>query len=323
MSLRGFLRENHSNHFFVYSKYSFYGKALIKNKSDDRKYLFNTWDTESVSGKRKLLDFMDRTRSFQGHPIDGFVFIAREFRDNAKQYARTEKNIVLVEVSFVKECITLYGSMNIETVLLNAIIEFAATIKFEISYDFEGILKQRDGVSNLEVVEKKQIPSKVFISYSWDNEAHRRWALKLAADLMKNGIQVLIDEWDLDDYRNDIQLFMESGIRESDFVVIICTPTYAQKANGRIGGVGVENTIITGEYYDEEKGLKYITVARQYNSKISECLPTYLKSKFSIDFSDDKKYDIKLEELIRKILGIPKYKRPQLGSQPKFVSEEI
>ena len=50
--------------------------------------------------------------------------------------------------------------------------------------------------------------------------------------------------------------FMESGIRDSDYVIMICTPKYAKKANEREGGVGIENTIITGEYYDKKKGRK-------------------------------------------------------------------
>ena len=322
-TLREFLYKKYNDQFWTYSKYNLYGRALIKNKANEKRYLFNPWDSEAVSGKRKLQNFLDKTREFQSHIVDTYIFIGREFRDNAKQYSRVEKNIVLVEVNFENKYLILYGSMNMEAVLLNAIIEFAVTIGFEISYDFEGILKHRNGVPNVEKVEKRQIPSKVFISYSWDSDKHRRWVLKLAADLIKNGIHVLIDEWDLEDYRNDLQFFMESGIRESDFVIIICTPNYAERANARIGGVGVENTIITGDFYNEEKGLKYIPIARLYDQRITDCLPTYLRTKFIIDFRDDKKYDSKLEELIRKILNIPKYKRPQLGKQPSFASEEI
>jgi len=36
----------------------------------------------------------------------------------------------------------------------------------------------------------------VFISYSWDSEAHKEWVLNLANNLIKNGIGVLLDQYD-------------------------------------------------------------------------------------------------------------------------------
>jgi len=34
--------------------------------------------------------------------------------------------------------------------------------------------------------------------------------------LIKNGIDVLIDEWDLENFNNDLHQFMETGIREAE-----------------------------------------------------------------------------------------------------------
>jgi len=116
---------------------------------------------------------------------------------------------------------------------------------------------------------------------------------------------------------------MESGIRDSDKVIMICTPNYLKKSNERLGGVGVENTIITGEFYDKEKVNKYIPIVRNYKQNLHECLPTYLKSKYSIDFNKESEYKIKFDELVRKILNIPRYKKPQLGELPKLESNEI
>ncbi|MGX2954498.1 toll/interleukin-1 receptor domain-containing protein [Shewanella sp. JL219SE-S6] len=36
-----------------------------------------------------------------------------------------------------------------------------------------------------------------FISYSHDNENHKEWVLNLATRLVKNGVDVTLDQWDL------------------------------------------------------------------------------------------------------------------------------
>jgi hypothetical protein len=38
----------------------------------------------------------------------------------------------------------------------------------------------------------------------------------------------------------DLSQFMESRIRESRFVLLVCTPVFASKANSGVGGVGYE-----------------------------------------------------------------------------------
>ncbi|EPR69170.1 SEFIR domain protein [Cyclobacterium qasimii M12-11B] len=116
---------------------------------------------------------------------------------------------------------------------------------------------------------------------------------------------------------------METGIRESDKVIMVCTPNYAKKSNDRLGGVGVENTIITGEFYDKKKSNKFISIIRKYDKNLTDSLPSYLKTKFSLDFSDEDIYKLKQEELIRKILNVPRYKKPKLGNLPELKSNEI
>jgi len=139
---------------------------------------------------------------------------------------------------------------------------------------------------------------------------------------MSKGLDVILDEWDLERFDDDLELFMESGIRDSDFVIIVSTPTYVRKANKREGGVGIENTIITGEYFEKGKKSKYIPVIRKGSKESKDLLPTYLKSKFYIDFRDNEKYEENLENVIRKIYGIPKIKKPKPGKKPDLKSIE-
>lgn len=121
----------------------------------------------------------------------------------------------------------------------------------------------------------------VFVSYSWDSEEHRAWVAGFVDYLRRAGADVLFDE--------DLKLgqrlpkFMEQSIAKADYVVIICTENYKAKADGRIGGVGYENNIISGDLY-ATSGLneeKYIPVLRSGNWATS--LPDYMAGKLGVD----------------------------------------
>jgi len=313
-------------HFWVYSGYKKFGSLLLKDLGNDKRILFKPSDSELSIGRAKIKKFIDRTTSFKGHRVDRYLLIGRVFRDNSKRYAKSESNITLIEVDFKTKKVSIFGSMNIDRNLKLILIEFFESIKFELKFDYEGMLRHKGFVGGEQRVKKEdeQIANPtVFVSYSWDSEEHKLWVLKLSADLIRSGVKVLIDEWDLIKYQNDLHLFMESGIRDSDFVLIVCTPNYAQRANDRKGGVGVENTIITGEYHDKKTGVKYLPIVRDYRVKITESMPTYLKTKSAIDFKQNEKYDQKIEELIRRILNIPRYQKPKLGKVPELRTNSI
>ena len=137
--------------------------------------------------------------------------------------------------------------------------------------------------------------------------------LGLATQLRENGVDVILDKWNLE-YGNDLHHFMETSVRESDFVVIICTPNYARKANVGSGGAGYEKQIVTGEMFQDENPSKFIPLVR--NGSDREALPSFLKSKNYIDFRDDSRFEGKLKDLLHQLHGVPKYFIPKLGPSP-------
>ncbi|NKW65996.1 TIR domain-containing protein [Rhodococcus hoagii] len=58
-------------------------------------------------------------------------------------------------------------------------------------------------------------PPRAFMSYSQDDTAHMGWVQQLAARLVRDGVDVTLDQWDLKAGLN-LNLFMESGLTESD-----------------------------------------------------------------------------------------------------------
>lgn len=157
---------------------------------------------------------------------------------------------------------------------------------------------------------------KCFISYSWDSSYHKDWVRSLAEKLHQNGVYTFLDQWDLS-LGAQLPKFMETSIRESDFIVLVCTKNFAAKADAGKGGVGYEKNIVTGEMFsDATIDTKFVALLREGDPKTS--LPSYLKSKLYLDFRDDAHFEANFAQLLRHIYREPEYIRPPLGTKPKF-----
>ena len=156
-------------------------------------------------------------------------------------------------------------------------------------------------------------PPIVFASYSHDSDEHKEWVLKLCTKLRDNGVDVFLDQWDLG-AGDDLTLFVENGVRDSDRVLVICTDTYVRKANAGEGGVGYERLIVTAQLARDLGTNKFIPIIRQ--SSTDEKTPTFLATRVYIDFTDDEKFDEKLNELLHEIHEVPITKKPVLGKNP-------
>lgn len=163
-------------------------------------------------------------------------------------------------------------------------------------------------------MESERIP-KVFISYSHDDENHKKWALKIADWLTLNGVHVIFDQYDLR-VGKDMIYFMETGVKDADFVFCILTPGYKNKAEKRIGGVGYETSIITGEMYRNYNSGKFIPITR--NGTPEECIPNYFSSILNLDMNDDELFEGNCLSLLRILYNEPEVVRPQIGQRPQF-----
>lgn len=155
---------------------------------------------------------------------------------------------------------------------------------------------------------------RTFLSYSHEEPEHDQWVMDLGKLLRENGVDAYLDKWDLVPGQ-DTTYFMESQIRDSDFVILVCTPTYAEKSNIPRGGVGYEKNIISAEMLQaNDLRPKFIPVLKK--GTFDSSLPTYLGSKYAIDFRDDQKQQSALEELLRAIYKQPHPEKPPLGPNP-------
>ena len=148
---------------------------------------------------------------------------------------------------------------------------------------------------------------KVFISYSHDTPKLKQWVSELAVRLRRNGIDAILDQWDLgpDD---DVTLFIERGFKDSDKVLVICTDSYVSKANDGEDSIGYEPMIVTQKLVEDLGTNKFIPIIRQ--TEWEDKTPEFLSERVYIDFTDDEKFDEKFDELLHDRLLLPPLQKP-------------
>lgn len=78
-------------------------------------------------------------------------------------------------------------------------------------------------------------------------------------------------------------------------VLIISDKKYADKANGRDGGVGTETQIISAEVYKNRQQEKFVAAVVERDETGEAYLPVYYKSRIYIDFVSQKIMQIVLK----------------------------
>ena len=71
----------------------------------------------------------------------------------------------------------------------------------------------------------------VFISYSHDDETHSRRVLELSNQLINDGLDVILDQYDPHP-AEQWPKWMANGLAQADFVLMVCTQTYLKRVMG-------------------------------------------------------------------------------------------
>lgn len=150
---------------------------------------------------------------------------------------------------------------------------------------------------------------KLFISYSWDSEDHRLWVKKLADVLEQDELfHVIWDGYDLDSFI-DKNLYMEKSVVDSDYILTIGTGIFKQKADDRLGGVGIETYLSINEHWENlqnKRKTKSLLILKE-----NSAIPNYLKGHFYIDFTNENDFLKNVSKLKKQILGEATFKRPE------------
>lgn len=154
-------------------------------------------------------------------------------------------------------------------------------------------------------------PERIFISYSWDSVEHQDWVLNLVRRLRAEGYDANYDRGITTNTVNLNQMMVEH-MRDDDYIIIILTEKYADKANGFIGGVGFE-TILSMPII--QQNLEKLIIILRQPALHQKAIPFHLQGINYIDFSDDHDFSEKFEELMYRIQKVPMFELGPIGEK--------
>lgn len=160
-------------------------------------------------------------------------------------------------------------------------------------------------------------PSKVFISYSHDSEAHRERVLAIADRLRDDGIDCRLDRYEAAPDRGWAK-WMVDEIEEARFVLVICTEQYhlrfrGKEESGKGKGATWEGTIVTQALYDSQgSNSKFIPVL--LNSNDESFIPILLRSSNIYKLDREDGYQL----LYRRLTNQHETPAPSMGTLKKL-----
>ena len=156
-------------------------------------------------------------------------------------------------------------------------------------------------------------PVKVFISYSHDSEEHKEDVRWLAQELRKNGLEVIFDQQINGSPSQGWQLWMTQSLKQADFVLVVCTQDYYQRAMGEVPegmgqGVKWESLLFNSHIYgNDSRNDKYVPVF--IGDGNIDVIPDGLRSFSYYNVLDDGQY----LKLYRYITNQPEFVEPERG----------
>ena len=150
----------------------------------------------------------------------------------------------------------------------------------------------------------------VFISYSWDSDAHREWVASFARKLSELGISVDIDinhngETTFSD-------FMSKGINENRFVICVISSVYCDKINSKEqNGVRYEFAEIMKRCRTKEALEAFvIPIIKNNNSEsIDNMIPTNFQDVHYWDFDSLDKAPDSFSKIVARLLSFNSFLR--------------
>jgi hypothetical protein len=157
----------------------------------------------------------------------------------------------------------------------------------------------------------------VFISYSHDSDSFCDQVLELSDYLRSQGVDCNIDQYE-ESPPEGWPKWIEKQIREAEYVLVVCSEPYLQKASLQTApsvGLGVkwETSLIENLLYEEGcVSNKFIPIV--FSVEDEKHILTPLKGFTFYNL----KYPLKKQDLVNRLLGIKKHKKPPLGKRPSL-----
>jgi len=158
------------------------------------------------------------------------------------------------------------------------------------------------------IEEQKITPPECFISYAWGDQDHERWVEKrLASDLHKAGIEVVLDRWHNAQIGASVARFIER-IEKSDRIIMVGTPDYHRKYENKdtmtgyvvAAEVDLINNRLLGTEPQKSSVMPLLLAGEQ-----TAALPPLLHGRVYADFRNDESYFTTAFDLILSLYNLP------------------
>lgn len=151
------------------------------------------------------------------------------------------------------------------------------------------------------VTEQEIAPPECFISYAWGVPEHERWVEKrLATDLQKAGIDVVLDRWHNAQVGASLARFVER-IERSRQIVVVGTPAYRRKYENKDTSTGYVVAAEVDLIYNRLLGTelqKQSVLPLLLDGETTTSLPPLLHGRVRADFRDGSTYFLAAFDLI-------------------------
>ena len=262
-----------------------------------------------------------------------FIDIIREFDPNFYDYNqyiayRNENGLSTSRKSYFYDILTKFEE-NIRKQIIQRIWEEVKLSQPEIYSDEQEedystldniIVKQQPNVRHQEPLQRSEVFTNptAFISYAWEDDGIKEWVRTLATQLRNQGIDAKLDQWEVVP-GDQLPHFMERSVRENDYILLICTQKYKMKSENRLGGVGYEGDIMTGEVLQKPNHRKFIPILQSGTKETS--IPSWLQGKYYIDLSNTSHFQKNFEDLTTTLLNAREI-APKLGDISKKIPQK-
>ncbi len=152
-----------------------------------------------------------------------------------------------------------------------------------------------------------------FVSYSWDSEQHKQWVMDFVNKLRGNGVDATIDRHLTQSSTINLNQMMITNLQKNDFIIIVLTEKYAEKADSFQGGVGFETILSLPLLQEDPDKIIFIT---KHQGEFQKVIPFHLRGYYAIDFSDESTFNEAFDELLHRIYGELLYEIEPLGKAP-------
>src|SRR5215470_4884703 len=163
-----------------------------------------------------------------------------------------------------------------------------------------------------------QRPIRVFISYTKTTDQHGKWVKGIATHLRSAGVDARLDVWHLRPGM-DVAQWMSNELDIADRVLLVCDELYAQKADGRHGGVGWEIRIIQGDLLQSQTTNPDKFVPVVVTEDLADGTPSFIRAVYSIHWPPSKRDDPSLRDELVRIIYRAQEEAPPLGQRPAYV----